>query len=137
MLIQLIYLSKRKTDEAEIQNILEKSVEKNKKLEVSGFLIYSENFFLQCIEGEKDKVLPLYETIKKDDRHSNIFMISYRLIQKRDFPDWAMGQKKISSSEINLLPNFNEEEKKVFEQILQGSQNNRAIDILKKFSESI
>lgn len=137
MLIQLIYLSKRQTSDEEIQKILEKSVEKNKRLNITGFLIYTNEFFLQCLEGDKENVMPLYETIKLDHRHKDIFLISYRMIQNRDFAQWAMGNKKINSQEIEIMQNFSDQEREIFNKILQGSEQNRAIEIIKKFAEKI
>jgi len=137
MEIQLIYLSKRKCSDEEIAKIMEKSVEKNKRLGITGFLIYSDEYFLQCLEGEKDTVNKLYETIKKDDRHSNIFLISIRLIQQRDFPGWSMGQKRVDISKIELDTKLSEQEMQQFRNILEGMEDNNAINIMKKLIEKI
>lgn len=137
MEVQLIYLSKRTCSEEEIDSILLKSVEKNKRLGITGFLIYNDDYFLQCLEGDKEKVEELYETIKKDPRHSNIFLISYRIITKRDFPSWSMGKKRVNVADIEFSSYFSDEEKAIFRKILNGNNENKAIDIMKKIIDKI
>ncbi len=40
-------------------------------------LLFTKDTFIQCIEGEKDEVNALYDTIRKDERHSNITLNPY------------------------------------------------------------
>lgn len=132
MLYQIIYVSKRNCSEEEIHKILEKSRVKNNKIDITGLLLYSKDSFIQCIEGEKEEVNKLYDTIKKDERHSNSILISYKPIKKRDFPNWNMGEKKVNLEEVNLMSNMQEEDLIEFQNILAGKESTNAIEVIKK-----
>ena len=67
----LIYAShavKPKGDD-ELLFLLEQSREKNLRLGITGMLLYKELNIMQMLEGEEPDVLPLYDTIRKDDRY--------------------------------------------------------------------
>ena len=132
MLYQIIYVSKRKCSEEEITKILNKSREKNQKKNITGLLLYSKDSFIQCIEGEKDDISELYDVIKKDERHTNSIIISYKPIKNRDFPTWSMGEKKIDIDKTELLTEMSEDEKAMFRNILEGKEEKNAIEIIKK-----
>ena len=99
-LIQLIYLSTatKKIDDEDIEKILEVSRQNNRNRGVTGLLIVKGRTFMQALEGEETVVRNLYEKISKDPRHTGIIKISERMIEKRDFPDWTMGFKKLDRS---------------------------------------
>lgn len=134
MLYQLIYVSKRKCSEEEIIKILEKSREKNKDINVTGMLLYTKDSFIQCIEGEKDEVTTLYEKIKKDERHSNSILISYKFIKKRDFPSWNMGEKKINIENTDFMVDMSDAEKTILSSILSGKEETNAIEVIRKLA---
>lgn len=133
MLYQIIYVSQRACDDEEIKKILEKSQTNNKEIEVTGLLMYTKDSFIQCIEGEKDNVNNLYDKIKKDDRHRNSVLISYRPIKKRDFPAWNMGEKNINVDNTSFMAEMSEDDKKIFDNILAGKEEVKAIELIKKF----
>lgn len=57
---------------------------------ITGILCYGNGHFLQCIEGEKEKVLALQQRIFSDERHKNIKVLLLRAIDQRSFVDWRM-----------------------------------------------
>lgn len=132
MLIQLIYISKKNCSEDEILKILEKSRKKNQEKNISGFLVYSEMNFIQCLEGEYKTVLDLYDIIKIDERHKNTVLISLSSIKDRTFPTWAMGAKKLDFDKMDFLSDLTEEEKKTFIKLISGEETSKAIDVIKK-----
>ncbi|MBN2892870.1 MAG: BLUF domain-containing protein [Bacteroidales bacterium] len=132
MLYQIIYVSKRNCSEEEITKILDKSRENNQKINVTGLLLYTKDTFIQCIEGEKDEVNTLYDKIRKDERHSNPILISYKPIKNRDFPSWNMGEKKINLEETDFMADMSGEEKIIFSNILSGKEETNAIDVIRK-----
>lgn len=73
-----------------ISSILAKSAENNKNLQITGILLASETEFFQVLEGEQEPLNMLYHHIVKDERHADLFLISYDLIEKRDFSKWSM-----------------------------------------------
>lgn len=75
----------------ELLFLLQQSREKNLVLGITGMLLYKGGNFMQMLEGEKQTVLKLYETIRKDDRHKDVVTIMTDNIQTRNFADWSMG----------------------------------------------
>jgi hypothetical protein len=51
---------------------------------VNGLLIYSNGNFFEVIEGEKNKIMDLFEDIKQDLRYRNI-MIIFEKVAARPF----------------------------------------------------
>ena len=54
-------------------------------------LLYQEGNFMQMLEGEKQVVLELYDTIMSDNRHKGVLKMLTGDIQERNFKDWSMG----------------------------------------------
>lgn len=92
-LVSLIYASTatHKLSRQEIMDILDKSREKNKQLDITGMLLYKDGNFLQVLEGEENVVTKLYETIEADLRHIGTHLMLKRPIDERTFGDWQMG----------------------------------------------
>lgn len=61
-------------------------------------------------------------------------MISYRSIKEKSFPSWHMGARKIVGSLVDFETDISEEEKTVFNNILNGKEENGAkvLDLLIK-----
>ena len=97
----LIYVSSSVglMDSEGLYSLLEQSREKNQALGITGMLLYKEGNFIQLIEGEKAKVIELFNTIKMDDRHKNVIALIERSSKKRIFPDWSMGFYHVEDQE--------------------------------------
>jgi hypothetical protein len=124
MLTNLAYVSTRKptcTDQ-EIEKILASCKKNNPPLDITGVLLYSENRFIQYVEGESKELMALYDKVKKDDRHEKVFMISYSPIKEKIFPGWHMGSKKFSASEVDFKTVITKEEKDVFKSLIDGEE---------------
>jgi len=89
----LIYVSSAVNlmDDGELLFLLEQSREKNLKLDITGMLLYKGGNFMQMLEGDRDTVLELYDTIKKDDRHKDVITVLTGDIKERNFEHWSMG----------------------------------------------
>jgi hypothetical protein len=90
----------------ELIALLEQSREKNLDLGVTGMLLYKSGNFMQMLEGEKEVVLELYETIRHDDRHRNVINIIGDAVKHRSFEHWSMGFYNMDK--VPDLPTFNE-----------------------------
>jgi len=105
-LTRLIYVStiSEQFDTEDIEKIIATAKEKNGKSHVTGMLCFNRKFFLQCLEGSRSKVNETYHRILNDPRHTNIVMLDYKEITKRDFSDWSMGYVPESSltSDTNI-----------------------------------
>lgn len=83
----IIYVStaSRQLDQSEIVELLDQTEVRNNNLGVHGLLIYSEGNFFEVLEGEKDLVLDLFNSIKEDERHKNIIIIFEQPIKDKLF----------------------------------------------------
>ncbi|KOR29925.1 hypothetical protein TI03_00965 [Achromatium sp. WMS1] len=78
-------------DESIIAEILQASRNNNSKNNITGMLLYSGNYFLQCLEGARSDVNETYNRILRDSRHNNAILLWYGEIAQRDFGIWDMG----------------------------------------------
>lgn len=124
MLAHLAYVSVRKNNctEQEIDKILVSCKKNNPPLNITGVLLYSENKFIQYVEGESAELMSLYDKIKKDARHEKTVMVSYSPIATRIFPSWHMGNRKIVTEEINFITDVTTDEREVFNTIINGKE---------------
>ncbi|MCC5848204.1 MAG: BLUF domain-containing protein [Verrucomicrobia bacterium] len=92
-LVQLIYVSRLSPDcDAEsLKEILDSSRKNNRKMGITGILCRDKRFFLQCLEGSRAAVNELYATIIGDKRHSDVIILCYREIVRREFGAWSMA----------------------------------------------
>ena len=90
---RLIYNSRslEHCDTREINKILECSERLNASCGVTGILYFSNNNFLQYLEGDEADVARTYERITQDNRHTDIQLVDKSTIQNRQFSDWAMA----------------------------------------------
>ena len=104
MIQQLVYysISKKETSEKLIFDILETSRKNNSSKDITGCLLYHNNVFLQLLEGNKEDLSELFETLKKDTRHSNITLIIKDNIEKRMFSGWSMAFHKFDTNKSNV-----------------------------------
>ncbi len=54
-------------------------------------LLFRNGYFLQLLEGPDQAVAPKKATIKHDDRHTKVTVLTEELIEERQFPEWTMG----------------------------------------------
>ena len=73
-----------------IKSIEGSSNENNVDLEVTGILISNKTAFMQVLEGERKNINKVYTKICSDPRHSEIELVSYAAVSRREFPDWSM-----------------------------------------------
>ena len=93
MLVRLIYASimKEGTTVEDLNAILRSSRRNNPPREVSGILCYTTKYFLQWLEGPREEVNELYNTLVKDERHRDCTILDYAEVQKREFGSWGMA----------------------------------------------
>lgn len=137
MLSNIVYVSQRATHctDEEIQKILDSCIRNNKTINITGVLLYSDNYFVQYIEGKYSEIMALYDKIKGDNRHKNPVLISCTPTSQRLFPSWQMGAKKFNTGSISFDTNINDQDKEVFHDILQGKteHSKHAVSLIKKF----
>jgi len=135
-LVRLIYVSSadHAMNEAELKQILDTAVSRNKEVDVTGMLLYSDGGFMQVLEGPRAAVDEIYARICVDDRHHNILRLCTDAITERDFSRWNMGFKRITESEIENLEDFAPFFSSDFQPEKHGIKAGTALRVLKEFA---
>ena len=84
----------------DLLNLLSKCRSKNERRGVSGMLLYGNGTFLQTIEGDEDVIDNLLDTISKDERHTEIQVLTRKEIPARQYSEWSMGFEEISDDTL-------------------------------------
>ncbi len=89
---RLIYKSKsiQEIDWQTVEDILHASEKGNEEHEISGLLLSTNTHFLQIIEGKYEDVNDIFMKIAKDERHNQIKLICFEVIDARLFSGWGM-----------------------------------------------
>ncbi|MFA0961158.1 BLUF domain-containing protein [Roseivirga sp. BDSF3-8] len=134
MLSNLVYVSNRKPNcsPQDIDQILSACIRNNKKQDITGVLLYSEQKFVQYLEGDYKTIMSLYDKIKLDQRHSNAVLISSGPITDRTFPSWQMGCKKLDLKSVEFDTAISKDDRVEFQNVLSGKESNRAMTIISK-----
>lgn len=134
MLHQVLYLSTSLTEMAttELDDILAVSRRNNPPRSITGLLMYAKGGFFQLLEGPREAVQDLYQTIEHDVRHRGIITMLDRPVEKRTFPDWAMGFRR--DGDVSQLPqSFVVLSRECLSQLSTDQRDNAAISILETF----
>ena len=110
MLVHLLYASCAASPLTApiIDSILAQSRENNPRQGITGLLCFSDDIFIQVLEGGRDEVCELFNAIVRDDRHTNVRILSYEEIPARRFGGWIMGQVNIAKVNPALLLKYSE-----------------------------
>ncbi len=105
MLVRLLYASRAAVPLTTpiVDSIMEQSRENNPRQGITGLLCFSGDIFIQVLEGGRDAVCELFNTIVRDDRHLNVRILIYEEIAERRFGGWTMGQVNIAKVHPSLL----------------------------------
>ena len=103
MPFRLIYSSAAAPDldMDDLQQMLAESRVRNRAHDITGVLVYVDGVFLQILEGEKDKVLELMDTIERDPRHSGVKVFDEHDGVERAFASWNMAYLSPSAEEVS------------------------------------
>lgn len=77
----------------EVQAISHKSIISNKRKDITGALIFTGSHFCQFLEGPDEAVSSLAYKIRRDQRHSDIWVVHQEAVTVRRFASWSMGYK--------------------------------------------
>jgi hypothetical protein len=86
-----------------LRSVIAQSIQKNRMVDVTGFLLAGEGRFLQLLEGREDAVRETYDRIGKDSRHTDLVLIQEGAAERRLFRDWNMGQHRLGLADRALL----------------------------------
>lgn len=110
MLVRLLYASRAASPLTApvIESILAQSRRNNTDRGLTGLLCYSDDIFLQVLEGSRDDVCETFNAIVRDDRHANVRILIFDEIQERKFGNWTMGQVNLAKVNPSLLLKYAE-----------------------------
>lgn len=138
-LIQLIYTSSAMRDmsQADLEEILAKSVSNNTRDGLTGMLLYHDGSFMQAIEGEEAVVMATFHRIQRDPRHGQVFMIEQRDIAERSFSRFTMGFRKLAASDLSNHPGYAPFFSRSFDPASIGARQGLAISVLQTFASAV
>lgn len=104
-LMQLMYISRavKPFTQQELEELVAKANSNNRHIDVTGSLVYNAGVFLQVLEGDKNQLLELYDTIKDDPRHHKVKKIYFEKADRRLFSKWFMHLANIEASDSKDL----------------------------------
>jgi len=110
MLVRLLYASRPAAalDTATVESIMEQSRSNNPRQGITGLLCFSDDIFIQVLEGGRDEVCELFNAIVRDQRHNNVRILHFEEIPERRFGGWTMGQVNIAKVNPALLLKYSE-----------------------------
>jgi hypothetical protein len=92
----------------ELSALLETSRRNNAQAGITGLLLYKDGNYMQFLEGPKDQVCALLETIKADRRHRGIIVLMQHEHVAREFSEWSMGFKALGKNEPPDIRGYND-----------------------------
>lgn len=92
-MFQLVYISTARPFfcETDLQDLLTVARRNNRRLGVTGLLLFGGRRFLQALEGPEENVQFVFERIRADERHCAIVELTRRPVEAREFGDWDMA----------------------------------------------
>jgi hypothetical protein len=101
--LSIVYSSRASEffNEAHLVDLLIRSRRNNKRLGLSGMLLYRDGMFLQVIEGPEEALRDRMAIIATDPRHSAVRVLLEEEIPERMFPAWTMGHVESGDDEAS------------------------------------
>lgn len=76
---------------SEVDSILATARRRNPASNVTGAMLFNEDWFVQLLEGEEADVRSTFDRIASDPRHEDVELLVDGTVPGRQFPDWSMG----------------------------------------------
>ncbi len=110
MLVRLLYASRAPAPVSVdlVDAILEKSRRNNPRQGLTGILCFSDDLFIQVLEGGREAVCALFDTIVRDKRHQHVQILAFDEIRERRFASWTMGQVNLAKVNASLLLKYSD-----------------------------
>lgn len=120
---QLVYISKATElfSESSLKTLTDLASSNNKKLNITGCMLYASGYFLQLLEGEGKSVESLYRKIERDTRHKGCKILIDKEIEddKRLYGKWFM-----TSFNVDTKSDFPVELKQNIQSIINNPNTN-------------
>jgi len=105
MIHRLVYssLTDEPLSDAELEGILEKARVTNSGMEITGFLTYDGDCFVQLLEGPVAQVQDLYKRISTDKRHRDVEKLLEDDVDARTFSAWSMAYAALAPGDFREI----------------------------------
>lgn len=88
---------------AVIDEILKDSRSSNEKKGITGMLLCTQDRYFQFLEGDEQEVNAVFDKIKKDPRHTGVYVRIRGFNHRRIFEEWSMASWMLSKEELSHL----------------------------------
>jgi Sensors of blue-light using FAD len=108
VLERLLYRSKATNTLGSLHlfNMLSEARAKNARMGITGHLLYTEEVFVQCIEGAPADIESLWKSLQRDHRHYDLELLARGPLETRRFADWSMAFSSYPSLNRFNMPGF-------------------------------
>jgi hypothetical protein len=108
MLERLVYRSQatHKLGSLHLFNLLVQCRKRNLRLGITGHLLYTEEIFVQCIEGPSGSIDALWTSLQRDERHHSLELLTREPVAERQFADWSMAFSSYAHFDKYDIPGF-------------------------------
>jgi hypothetical protein len=105
MLVRLLYASfpAGGSTAGLVESILSSCRANNPSMGITGVLCYSDQSFMQVLEGGRAAVNTLYGQILRDQRHEDVTLLYFEEITERSFGGWTMGHVNLERINPSVL----------------------------------
>jgi hypothetical protein len=103
VLFSLVYVSRAVApfSRDDLLGLLRQARAHNEAARLTGILLYRDQTFVQLLEGQRHRVEALYDSIRRDHRHTGVTTVITRDQLDRQFPDWSMGFSNLDAEPLD------------------------------------
>jgi hypothetical protein len=83
--------------ENDVDELVRAARNNNARMGVTGALFFERGRFFQVLEGERSALVPLFDRIRSDDRHSNVQLLIEDDLESRQFGSWSMAWNRVNN----------------------------------------
>lgn len=94
-LLYVSYAAEEFSEPAVLNELVEDSIRRNKKSDITGALFYLGGYFIQLLEGSRDAVSETFSRINSDSRHTDVEVFFSEEVTERIFPGWNMSSNRV------------------------------------------
>lgn len=100
---RVIYSSSSLVSPEGLKMLFRQARANNVALGVTGWLAHSDGLFVQLLEGPKETVIGLMQTIRDDPRHRQFALLDSRSIAEREYGEWLMASLELHPEDFASL----------------------------------
>ncbi len=86
--------------------LLRRARRNNRRLDITGLLLYRNQRFIQILEGPREAVQTIYSIIGVDPMHRSVTTLVDMPVSHRKFMEWSMAFTKITDEMAESVPGF-------------------------------